>query len=59
METSVETKVCSKCELEKNIEEYSFHSGSRRRSECKECKSKIDKEYREKNKGKVKERRKK
>jgi len=59
MEITVETKICSKCGIEKNIEEYSFHSGSRRRSECKECKSKIDKEYREKNIGKVKESRKK
>ena len=59
MDTSVETKVCLKCGVEKNIKEYSFHTRTRRRSECKSCKSKIDKEYRENNIEKIRTRRKK
>ncbi len=49
METLIESKICSKCGEKKSIEEYSFHSGTRRRSDCKNCKSKSDKEYRDKN----------
>ena len=49
METLIESKICSKCGEKKGLEVYSIHSGTRRRSDCKKCRSISDKEYRDKN----------
>lgn len=49
-------KICTKCNQEKNEEDFSFKSKNKkvRRSECKKCVSLYNKEYRENNKNKIK-----
>lgn len=52
----MENKVCTKCNLEKSLNEFSFmEKRNRFLSICKKCMSKKTKEYRENNKVKVKE----
>ena len=49
---TMETKICSKCGVEKKLDEYYISTKSKdgRASACKECRKPIDKLYREKNK---------
>jgi hypothetical protein len=48
------TKKCNKCHIEKNIEEFSLRTDNdKHRNECKSCISILRKEYREKNKDKI------
>jgi hypothetical protein len=55
----MELKICSKCNLEKLINEFSTRKLKKgditTRNECKECRCKIEKERRENNKDKFKE----
>ena len=46
----METKVCSKCGIEKSIEAFSWHNKSKgiRQSACKECVKQYNKEYKQK-----------
>jgi hypothetical protein len=45
------TKICSKCNIEKNISEY-YNKKNGKTSQCKECSKKENKIYRENNKEK-------
>jgi len=54
-------KVCSRCKIEKELTEFNKRIDSKDglRSQCKSCRTELTKKYREKNKERVKERRKK
>lgn len=43
----METKVCSKCKVEKSIEKFHKKGGGRIEAQCKECKALYDKQNRE------------
>ena len=52
----METKTCIKCNVEKNITEYSFRKDTNKyRNHCKLCMYERDKDYKEKNKEKIKQ----
>ena len=46
----METKVCSKCGIEKSIEDFPWRNKSKgiKRGYCKECRNQYNKEYRQK-----------
>jgi len=48
----METKICNRCGIEKNIEEFTIEKG-KYRNPCKECRNKYLKEYHLKNKEKA------
>lgn len=51
----METKICNKCGVEKTIDNFAFrYDTNKYRNDCKQCKSKYDKIYREKNKERLK-----
>ena len=49
----METKICSKCKIEKPIEMFYLSDRIKRKARCKECKNTTQKEYIERNKDKV------
>lgn len=56
----METKVCTKCGIEKELSEFHFRKDSGKyRNECKECRKSISKEYRNKNIDSIRDREKK
>lgn len=44
-----ETIKCTKCNIEKPVEEFAMRENGWRRKECKDCKKKMNREYREQN----------
>jgi len=51
----METKICTKCKIEKSINDFNFDAGKRVAS-CKACKSLENKRWRDINKDKIKQR---
>jgi len=49
------SKVCSKCGVEKPLSEYSKNGARRLRASCKQCDIEYQKKYREENKERIKE----
>lgn len=48
------TRICTKCNIEKPISDFSIKKdGDGLRTDCKECRAKYLKEYRQKNKDKL------
>lgn len=51
----METKICNKCGVEKTLDNFAFrYDTNKYRNDCKQCKSKYDKIYRETNKERLK-----
>ena len=50
----METKICSKCGIEKSISDFRFSCG-RYRGECKKCEKEINAQWRKNNKEKIKQ----